>query len=143
MQRRYIEALLSLLRSDDHEDYVGRLEPDLRRSMARRMVDASRIFVYTWDARPFPAFPLGVVGVGGRRQLGARALAHGPGGRRRRSPRSCGKLLEDYGFTRYEVTRLVRLRSTGFVIDRLMSAREALQPLGLAYSVRRVRVAAG
>ncbi len=41
-------------------------------------------------------------------------------------------ILEDYGFTRYEVTRLYGFLD-GFVIDRIMSAREALQPLSLAY----------
>ncbi|MDJ0514326.1 MAG: phage tail protein, partial [Methyloceanibacter sp.] len=41
-------------------------------------------------------------------------------------------ILEDYGFFRYDVTKLYGFLD-GFVIDRIMSAREALQPLGLAY----------
>jgi hypothetical protein len=41
------------------------------------------------------------------------------------------QILEDYGFTRYEASHLYGFLD-GFIIDRIMSAREALQPLGLA-----------
>jgi hypothetical protein len=87
--------------------------------------------VYTWDARPFPAFPyaLSVWADGGNWELGHWLTGRVGGGALAAIVR---QILEDYGFTRYEVTRLYGFLD-GFLIDRIMSAREALQPLGLAY----------
>ena len=129
VQRRYIEAILSYF-DPSHEDYVAGSNP-VSGVYGGRMVDASRIFVYTWDARPFPAFPyaLSVWSDGGNWERGHWLTGRVGGGALAAIVR---QVLEDYGFTRYEVTRLYGFLD-GFVIDRLMSAREALQPLGLAY----------
>lgn len=129
MQRRYIQAVLSYF-DPTHEDYVAGSNP-VSGSYGGRMVDVARIFVYTWDARPYPAFPyaLSVWADGGNWELGHWLTGRVGGGALAAIVR---QILEDYGFTRYEVTRLYGFLD-GFVIDRIMSAREALQPLGLAY----------
>jgi hypothetical protein len=95
------------------------------------LVDLDRIYVYTWDARPYPAFPyaLSVWADGGNWELGHWLPGRVGGGPLASITR---QVLEDYGFTRYEVSRLYGFLD-GFVVDRIMSAREALQPLGLAY----------
>ena len=40
-----------------------------------RMVDPARLYVWAWDARPYPAFPLDAASLARRRQLAARPLA--------------------------------------------------------------------
>jgi Gene Transfer Agent (GTA)-like protein/putative tail protein len=129
MQRRYIQAILNFF-DPGHEDYVSGSNP-VSGAYDGRMVDTSRIFVYTWDARPYPAFPyaLSVWADGGNWELGHWLTGRVGGGALAAIVR---QILEDYGFTRYEVARLYGFLD-GFVIDRIMSAREALQPLGLAY----------
>jgi Gene Transfer Agent (GTA)-like protein/putative tail protein len=129
IQRRYIQAVLNFF-DPTHDDYVLGSNP-VSGAYDGRMVDTDRIFVYTWDARPYPAFPyaLSVWADGGNWELGHWLTGRVGGGPLAAIVR---QILEDYGFTRYEVTRLYGFLD-GFVIDRLMSAREALQPLGLAY----------
>jgi hypothetical protein len=129
IQRRYLLALLSFF-DPDHEAHVAGSNP-ASSLYAGRMVDIDRIYVYTWDARPYPAFPyaLSVWADGGNWELG-----HWLPGRVGGGPLAAivRQMLEDYGFTRYEASRLYGFLD-GFVIDRVMSARDALQPLGLAY----------
>ena len=129
MQRRYIQAILSFF-DPSHDDYVPGSNP-VSGVYGGRMVDASRIFVYTWDARPYPVFPyaLSIWADGGNWELGHWLTGRVGGGALAAIVR---QILEDYGFTRYEVTKLYGFLD-GFVIDRIMSARDALQPLGLAY----------
>ena len=55
-----------------------------RRVYGGRMVDAARIYVWAWDARPFPAFPLRADVWARRRQLALRPLAERPARQRRR-----------------------------------------------------------
>jgi hypothetical protein len=129
IQRRYLFAHLSYFDPDDPA-YVAGSNP-ASSVYAGRMVDIDRIYLYTWDARPYPAFPyaLSVWADGGNWELGHWLTGRVGGGPLAAIVR---QLLEDYGFTRYEVSRLYGFLD-GFVIDRIMSAREALQPLGLAY----------
>jgi GTA TIM-barrel-like domain/Putative phage tail protein len=129
IQRRYIQAIQGFF-DPAHEDYVSGQNP-VSSVYGGRMVDASRIFVYTWDARPYPAFPyaLSVWADGGNWELGHWLTGRVGGGALAAIVR---QILEDYGFTSYEVTKLYGFLD-GFVIDRIMSARDALQPLGLAY----------
>ncbi len=129
IQRRYIQAIQNFF-DPSHEDYVAGSNP-VSGVYGGRMVDVSRIFVYTWDARPYPAFPyaLSVWADGGNWELGHWLTGRVGGGALAAIVR---QILEDYGFTRYEVTKLYGFLD-GFVIDRIMSARDALQPLGLAY----------
>ena len=129
IQRRYVLALLSFF-DPGHAAYVEGSNPTSS-VYGGRMVDLDRIYVYTWDARPYPAFPyaLSVWADGGNWELGHWLTGRVGGGPLAAIVR---QILEDYDFTRYEVTRLYGFLD-GFVIDRIMSAREALQPLGLAY----------
>lgn len=129
IQRRYIQAIQSFF-DPNHEDYVAGQNP-VSGVYGGRMIDASRIFVYTWDARPYPAFPyaLSVWADGGNWELGHWLTGRVGGGALASIVR---QILEDHGFTRYAVTKLYGFLD-GFVIDRIMSARDALQPLGLAY----------
>lgn len=96
-----------------------------------RMVDRERVYVYTWDARPYPAFPfnLDAWGDGDNWPLGHRIT-----GRLASAPLAelVAQVLIDYGFFKFEAGQL-QGTITGFVIDRVMSARDALQPLELAY----------
>jgi len=55
VQRAYIEAMLSFF-DEDQGSFVDDLNP-ASTVFDGRMVDVSRLYVYTWDARYFPAFP--------------------------------------------------------------------------------------
>ncbi len=137
IQRRYITALQSFFDTGD-PDYVAGSNPassvyDEASAGTDFMVDVSRAYVYTWDARPYPAFPLAlsVWADGGNWELGHWLTGRVGGGD---VAKVVATLLEDYGFTRYDVSGLAGTLD-GYVVDRLMSARDALQPLSLAYFV--------
>jgi hypothetical protein len=95
------------------------------------MVDPNNIYVWTWDARPWPEFPA-------RRDLWTDAdnwrLGHWITGRLGAS--GLRELVEavlfETGFTQFDATGLTGIVD-GFVIDRIMPARDALQPLMQAY----------
>jgi hypothetical protein len=129
IQRRYLAAIYTFF-DPSHEDYVADSNP-VSGAYGGRMVDIDRIYAYTWDARPYPAFPyaLSVWADGGNWELGHWLTGRVGGGALAAIVR---QILEDYGFTRYEVSQLYGFLD-GFIIDRIMSAREALQPLSLAY----------
>jgi GTA TIM-barrel-like domain/Putative phage tail protein len=129
IQRRYLLALLSFFDPSD-ASYIAGSNP-ISSVYGGRMIDVDRLYVYTWDARPYPAFPhaLSVWADGGNWELGHWLTGRVGGGPLAAIAR---QILEDYGFTRHEVSRLYGFLD-GFVIDRVMSAREALQPLELAY----------
>ena len=131
MQRRYIQALQSFFDPDD-PDYIAGSNPTSS-EYDQPMVDVSRLYVYTWDARPYPAFPLAlsVWADGGNWELGHWLTGRVGGGD---VAAVVAQLLEDYGFTRYDVSGLAGSLD-GYAIDRLMSARDALQPLSLAYFI--------
>ncbi|HET6390800.1 baseplate multidomain protein megatron [Hyphomicrobium sp.] len=96
-----------------------------------RMVDLSRIHVYCWDARPYPAFPDAATYWGDSEnwaqghwingRLGGAALAD-----------VVSAILLERGFTDFDTSNLTGT-VPGYVIDRTMSARDAIQPLELAY----------
>ena len=129
IQRRYIQALQSFFDPAD-EDYIAGSNPNSS-VYGGRMVDRDRLYVYTWDARPYPAFPyaLSVWADGGNWELGHWLTGRVGGGS---LAAVVAKILEDYGFTSFDVGGLDGFVE-GFVIDRIMAAREALQPLSLAY----------
>ena len=86
---------------------------------------------YCWDARPFPAFPqqTDIWGDGGNWAYG-----HWLNGRLASAPLAelAAVILNEYGFNDFETAGLNGI-VPGYVIDRIMSARDALQPLELAY----------
>ena len=123
IQRRFLEAHLDFWTQPANNPVSG--------VYAASMVDAANTHVWTWDARPFPFFPSrsDVWGdtenyrlghwLNGR--LGAVLLA------------DLVRALCDYAnFTDYDVANLSGL-VTGYVVDGTMSAREAIEPLGVAY----------
>ncbi len=95
-----------------------------------RMVDAGHIFVWAWDARPYPAFPdlAGVWADGGNWRLG-----HWVTGRVEGVTLDAlvAAILADHG----EVATSLPLDGflDGYVIDRAMSARDALEPLAALF----------
>src|SRR5581483_3696328 len=131
IQRRYILAICKFFDPAD-DDYVAGANPVSGGAhYSGRMLDIDRIYVYTWDARPYPTFPYAaqVWADGGNWEKG-----HWLTGRVAGGPLAAvvAKIMEDYGFTAFTVAGLHGFLD-GYVIDRIMSARAALQPLELAY----------
>jgi hypothetical protein len=129
IQRRYLQAFHEAFDSE-HEGYVPDSNP-ISAVYDAPMLDLDHMHVYAWDARPYPAFPadLDTWGDGSNWPLG-----HWITGRIAGQPLSAlvSALLDDYGFSLHNAGALDGI-VLGFVIDRLMSARDALQPLELAY----------
>lgn len=129
MQRRYIKALIEAF-DPAAEDYVSGTNP-VSTVTGQRMVDLDRIHVYAWDARPFPAFPYNtdVWGDGENWRLGHWLNGRGAGGS---LSATVAAILDDCGFATYDVDALDGV-VPGYAVDRIMAARDALQPLELAY----------
>ncbi len=129
MQRRYLRALIDAF-DPSSDGYVAGANP-VSSVYGGRMVDLDHVHVYAWDARPYPAFPynLDVWGDGGNWQLG-----HWLNGRFASGPlaETIARLLDDYEFPEHQTGSLGGT-VPGYVVDRVMAAREALQPLELAY----------
>jgi hypothetical protein len=89
--------------------------------------------LYTWDARPYPAFPaLRTIWSDGDNWR----LGHWLTGRISDAPLSeaISKLLGDFGFSEFDAEELSGSMA-GYVLDRVMSARDALQPLEAAFFI--------
>jgi hypothetical protein len=129
MQRRLIQAMTEAF-DPAHQGYVAGANP-VSLIYAGRMVDVSRIHVYAWDARPYPAFPnrTDVWGDGANYQLG-----HWINGRVTSAPLAplIRRLFADADFTAVDADRLDGTLA-GYVLDRIMSVRDALQPLELGF----------
>ncbi|WP_348533599.1 phage tail protein [Hyphomicrobium sp. CS1GBMeth3] len=129
MQRRYLKALIDAF-DPASESYVAEANP-VSSLTGARMVDLSRVHVYCWDARPYPAFPYNteVWSDGENWRLG-----HWLNGRFSAAPLASlvEAILADYGIVGHDTAHLAGLVN-GYVIDRLMSPRDALGPLELAY----------
>ncbi|RME96719.1 MAG: hypothetical protein D6773_16785, partial [Alphaproteobacteria bacterium] len=129
IQRRYIQAFNEYF-DPAHEDFVAASNP-LSAVYGGRMVDPDRIYAYTWDARPYPAFPraLNIWSDGGQWEFGHWLTGRVAGGP---LPAVVEQIFTDYGFSAYSVAGLSG-HLDGYVIDRVMSAREALESLELAF----------
>ncbi len=96
-----------------------------------RMVDTERIYVYTWDARAYPAFPANedVWGDGENWLRG-----HWLNGRTGAVSLAAliNRIMLDYDYNDFEAPALNGIIE-GYMIDNIMSARDALQPLELAF----------
>jgi hypothetical protein len=96
-----------------------------------RMVDPASVFVWSWDARPFPAFPelTGAWADGANWQTG-----HWINGRIEGAPvdRLIRAVLADLGLAAADEI-VVDGFVDGYVLDRPMSARQALEPLAQAF----------
>ena len=119
MQARYVTAL--------DEYWSSFANNPLSTLTGQRMVNASRIFLWAWDARPFPQFPA-------RDDLWADAVNHERGhwlnGRAGMLPLGLlvAEVMASYGLADVDVSAVDGLVS-GFLIDRVMSGREALEGL--------------
>ncbi len=129
IQRRYIQSFYDFF-DPAHIDYVAGSNP-ASSIFGGEMVDITRLYVYTWDARPYPAFPLAldVWSDGGNWEFGHWLTGRAAGGP---LPAVVAQILNDYGFARHSAAQLTG-HLDGYVIDRIMSAREALQSLELAF----------
>jgi hypothetical protein len=128
IQRRFHEAVLS-----NFDPAHGATPADNPASSLYdgRMVEEGCVFPWTWDARPYPAFP-----------LAADAWADGPNwetghwlnGRLGGAPMDdlVSTILGDHGFVDFDSARL-RGEVDGYVVDRPMSARASIEPLALAF----------
>lgn len=119
MQARYVTAL--------DQYWSAAANNPVSAVYGRRMVDEGRIFLWAWDARPFPHFPA-------RDDVWADAPNHARGhwlnGRAGMLPMGLlvAEVMAAYGLTDVDVSGVDGLVS-GFVIDRVMSGREALEGL--------------
>ncbi|MBO6899753.1 MAG: glycoside hydrolase TIM-barrel-like domain-containing protein [Rhizobiaceae bacterium] len=92
-----------------------------------RMLDASRIYLWAWDARPFPAFPL-------RRDLWSDGhnwlLGHWLNGRLNGAGVSdlITRIAEDFGAGTVKITGVIG-SVTGYIVSDPTTARRALEPL--------------
>ena len=132
IQRRYIEAYLSFWSETGGQNPISSV-------YNKPMIDLTRSSVWTWDARPFPDFP-------SRNDVWADGenwrLGHWLTGRTGLVPLSdvVNQLVADAGVDNIDVTRVSGLVE-GYVIDRPMTARAALQPLSLLYGFNLVEKA--
>ncbi len=119
IQRRFIEAQMLYWASGANNPTSG--------VYGDKMVDTDNIFIWTWDARPFPFFP----------KLSSRwgdvanwARGHWLNGR----AGLCDikdiitEIMDYQGFTDYDVSELQGMVS-GYTIDRVVSARTAIDNL--------------
>ena len=137
LQARAIEAIYQVF-DPRHPRYVAGSNP-VSPIYGGWMVDPDRIYLWTWDARPFPAFPhrLDVWGDGDNWTTG-----HWLTGRLEGVPldRLIAAIMSDFelGEAAFEdVDGFV----DGYVIDRPMAARAAIEPLARLYGVEAIATA--
>ena len=129
IQRLYLQALTEGL-DPTHSGYIEDANPTSVLYGAP-MVDLDHVYIYAWDARPHPAFPNNRLawGDGDNWRHG-----HWLNGRIASQPLAAvvTDILRAQDFERFDVGTLAGV-VPGYLIDQVMSAREALQPLELAY----------
>ncbi|MEM7619817.1 MAG: glycoside hydrolase/phage tail family protein [Pseudomonadota bacterium] len=131
IQRAYIKAFLEYF-DPNNENYISGSNP-ISSIYSDRMVDLERIYVYTWDARPYPAFPFNNTVWGDTDNW---EFGHWITGRIGDAPlaQTINQIMSDYDFSDFDTTKLHGTLQ-GILIDRIMSARDALQPLELSYFI--------
>ena len=128
MQRRYLQAVLSAL---DPAFNTGALNP-MSMVYGGRMIAPDAIHLWTWDARPYPAFPAltDVWADAANWETG-----HWLSGRLGAAPLDAlvATILADSGMTDVEASDLGE-GPAGYVVDRPMAPRAMLDPLALAFA---------
>jgi hypothetical protein len=129
IQRRMLEAALQTF---DPAHGATLTDNPVSSVYGGRMVEPSAIHLWTWDARPYPLFPaaIDVWSDGPNWETG-----HWLTGRLGGAPLDAlvGAILDDAGAGGYDVASLGE-GPDGYVIDRPMSPRAAIEPLTLAYA---------
>lgn len=129
IQRRYLQAYYEAF-DPLHQDFDEALNP-FSDVYGGRMVEHAKIHAYTWDARPYPAFPYNRdAWSDGANWL----LGHWLNGRMAGGPLQAviDGIFGAYEFADYELSPLHGMME-GYILDDIMSAREALQPLEMAF----------
>lgn len=125
IQRRFLETMVTYFDPDD-ADYSDGSNPSAS-GYSGRMIEQDMSHVWTWDARPYPAFPyrLDVWSDGDNWTTG-----HWLTGRLGSAPASelVEQIVEDYGINDVSVDELDGVVD-GYLIDNIVSARQALEPL--------------
>ena len=128
MQRRYLEAVLGAL---DPDFGAAALNPTST-VYGGRMIAPDGVHLWTWDARPWPVFPAadGVWSDAGNWETG-----HWLTGRFGGAPLDAlvAAILTDGGMAGADTSALGE-GPQGYVVDRPMAPRAALDPLALAYA---------
>ncbi len=129
VQARGLEAILSGF-DPAREGYEAARNP-VHPGTGIRMVDPAHIFVWSYDARPFPAFPDldGIWADGDAYDTG-----HWLNGRIEGAPvdRLLRAVLSDFGLPAADAIAVDGFLD-GYVLDRPLSARQALEPLAQAF----------
>ena len=125
IQRRFIEAEAGYW-DPAHEAFEAANNP-VSAVYGGRMVEPSRMFLWAWDARPFPAFPARDDIWGDAPNW---ACGHWLNGRMGAAPLNAlvSAILSEMDFEEGETGALTGVVE-GYVLDRIMTARGALEPL--------------
>jgi hypothetical protein len=121
IQRRALEAVLGYWRDP--------AKNPLSSVYGGRMIDADRLYVYAWDARPFPFFPARG-DIWGDAENWARG--HWLNGRLTRAPLDA--LLTALGGDGVEASAVAGTFA-GYVIDRPLSPRQAIDPIADVFQI--------
>ncbi len=123
VQRAYLEATFDFWRSGNQNNPAAS-------AYGGTMVDTRAMFVWAWDARPYPQFPmLTDIWHDGRDWETGYSLSGRLG--TLTQGQLVQRILHDFGIRGHSTAQLHGVL-TGYVIDRPMSARAALEPLSQA-----------
>lgn len=129
MQKRFLEATLSYWDVNHPAHQFG--SNPVSSVYNAPMLAGENMHVWAWDARPYPAFPF-------RRDVWADGdnwrTGHWLNGRAGALDigRLIAGILDDFGFALHDTGELTDIID-GYVIDRRMSARAALEPIARAF----------
>lgn len=125
MQRAFLEATMS------YWFQTGTTYNPTSSYYGGPMVDPLSIFVWTWDARPFPFYPKVSAKWGDVANWDRGHWLNGRAGLPE-AKQIIKDILNKQGFHDYNVDDVYGT-VTGYVIDQSMSARQAIEPLGAAF----------
>lgn len=129
IQRRMIEAVLATF---DPAAGADAADNPVSPVYGGRMVEAGAVFLWTWDARPYPEFPLSTaIWADGANW----AAGHWLTGRLGAAP-LCDlltTLCADHGVSGIDASGVTAVVD-GYVVDSPMSARDAIEPLARAFA---------
>ena len=126
MQRQYLRAMHEYWQASGSHNPVSSV-------YGGPMVDGDRIFIWTWDARPWPQFP-------GRPDIWTDTpnwrLGHWLNGRLIGASVNdlIAAIMADWGLTHLLAMETIPGQVAGYVIDRPMSARAALEQLAEVFA---------